>query len=205
MSQVNPALVGSVFERKPTSSPLIVPGRNTSGKTGFPPVQHRSKSAFARGRDELRKLNGINPERLRDVPVVASTSSRAPEKPERTGPLILEPRPLKRPAEPDDWRRQISEENEKKVDSMTEEQREEERKEILERFGAGIGDLLKKAREARERQMQNKAGSTVEPQNDEERKFSALDEGVKHTTSLELMSQRSDSSCNLRRTCANPF
>ena len=40
--------------------------------------------------------------------------------------------------------------------NMTEEEREEERREILERFGANVGDLLKRARLAREKQRQGK-------------------------------------------------
>ncbi|KAG6817425.1 hypothetical protein H0H92_002953, partial [Tricholoma furcatifolium] len=39
---------------------------------------------------------------------------------------------------------------------MTEEEREEERQEILDRFGAGVGDLLKRVRMAREKQVQEK-------------------------------------------------
>jgi hypothetical protein len=51
----------------------------------------------------------------------------------------------------DDLQRQISEENEKKVAGMTDEERDQERREIIEQFGVGIGALLQKAREARER------------------------------------------------------
>ena len=49
-----------------------------------------------------------------------------------------------------DWRQQISKENEERVADMTEEQREEEIQQILERFGTSVGDVLKRARLARE-------------------------------------------------------
>jgi len=44
----------------------------------------------------------------------------------------------------------MSEENERRVAAMTEEEREQERREIREKFGKNIGDVLKKARMARE-------------------------------------------------------
>ena len=48
-----------------------------------------------------------------------------------------------------DWREQISQENEQKVANMTEEELARERQEILERFGEGISNILKKAKAAR--------------------------------------------------------
>jgi RPAP1-like, N-terminal len=44
----------------------------------------------------------------------------------------------------------MSEENEKLVAAMTEEEREQERSQIGEKFGKNIGDVLRKARMARE-------------------------------------------------------
>jgi RNA polymerase II-associated protein 1 len=44
----------------------------------------------------------------------------------------------------------MEEENQRKVEAMTEEERETERKEILERFGPNIAEVLRKARAARE-------------------------------------------------------
>ena len=49
-----------------------------------------------------------------------------------------------------DWRDQISRENEERVQNMTEEERERERQEIIERFGSHVGDVLRRARLARE-------------------------------------------------------
>jgi hypothetical protein len=39
---------------------------------------------------------------------------------------------------------------------MTEEERERERKEIVERFGANVGDVLRRARLARDKQREAK-------------------------------------------------
>ncbi|EGN97918.1 hypothetical protein SERLA73DRAFT_91073 [Serpula lacrymans var. lacrymans S7.3] len=59
-------------------------------------------------------------------------------------------------------RRQISEENERRMASMTEEEIDQERKDIVERFGNGVGDLLKKVKEARERRPQSMEGDREE-------------------------------------------
>ncbi|KZT69607.1 hypothetical protein DAEQUDRAFT_765434 [Daedalea quercina L-15889] len=50
-----------------------------------------------------------------------------------------------------DWRGQVEEENRRRVETMTEEEREQERRDVLERFGPDVGDILRKARAARER------------------------------------------------------
>jgi hypothetical protein len=61
----------------------------------------------------------------------------------------------------DDWRDRISKENEERVAAMDDAEREEERRQILERFGTNIGDVLKRARLAREQQKQS--GKPPEP------------------------------------------
>jgi hypothetical protein len=50
----------------------------------------------------------------------------------------------------------MSEENERRVGAMTEEEREQERREIEERFGKNIGDVLRRVRMARESQEKRK-------------------------------------------------
>lgn len=45
----------------------------------------------------------------------------------------------------------MAEENERRVAGMTEEEREEERREIERMFGGGVGDVLRRARERREK------------------------------------------------------
>ena len=134
------AIVGSVVERKPTSS-YSTPTAAVTGKTGFPTVQHRSKSAFARNRDDLRR----SVSRPKDVPIVLPTNVQPAS------------------TEPADWRQQISQENEERVADMTEEQREEEIRQILERFGSSVGDVLKRARLAREtKSTTGKAQETID-------------------------------------------
>jgi hypothetical protein len=145
MSQSDRPLIGSVFERK--TSAFSAPNHSKlsgSSHTGFPVVQHRSKSAFARGRDELKRNGSVGPTRTKDIPVVQLVNNGGG----RIGGQS--PKPI---VDPDAMRRQISEENEMKVERMTEEERDQERREIIEQFGVGIGDLLKKAREARERRL----------------------------------------------------
>ncbi|KDR82536.1 hypothetical protein GALMADRAFT_112269 [Galerina marginata CBS 339.88] len=124
-----PPIIGSIVERRPSSSNWA-PKPSSSSKTGFPTVQHRSKSAFSRNREEQRKLGGS---RLKDAPTVSHSNKT----------------PLSPPPEPDDWRQQISRDNEDRVAAMTDEEREEERRQILDRFGAQVGDILKRARQAR--------------------------------------------------------
>ena len=53
----------------------------------------------------------------------------------------------------DNLRRQISisEGNDRRIEGMPEEGIERERREIIGQFGSGIGDLLRKAKEAREK------------------------------------------------------
>ncbi|KAJ7245123.1 hypothetical protein B0H12DRAFT_1127908 [Mycena haematopus] len=131
-------LVGSVLERAPISSPSKFPPASPfsqgPSKSGFPQAQHRSqkKSAFARAREAQAAASNARPDRTdRDyVPVVVPAKE-----------------PVKEEAE--QWRAQMSRENEARVSAMTDEEREEEQREILERFGPGIGDILKKVREAR--------------------------------------------------------
>ncbi|KAF9046261.1 hypothetical protein BJ165DRAFT_1403739 [Panaeolus papilionaceus] len=131
----NSHIVGSIIERKPTSG--FNNTRKTppsTGKTGFPAVQHRSQSAFARSREQARKSAALSQQRT--VPEV-KTSVKVP--------------PVTTQEVSSSWRDQISKENEVKVASMSEAEIEEERRQILERFGANIGDVLKRARLAREK------------------------------------------------------
>jgi hypothetical protein len=137
-------LIGSVFERKvPAFSVTGQPKPSGSSQTGFPVVQHRSKSAFARGRDESKRNGSIGSDRIKDIPIVQPTNHAARRASRPNPKSVID----------SDLLRQISEENEKKVEGMTEEERNQERREIIEQFGVGIGDLLQKAREARERRL----------------------------------------------------
>ncbi|KAF8904283.1 hypothetical protein CPB85DRAFT_1437950 [Mucidula mucida] len=133
------SLVGSVLERAPSGShaaPRLL--SSSSGISGFPVAQHRSKgkSAFARRREEESKVAGPST-RIREVPVVVSQN-----------------KPFNPPVKSDvseDWRDEISRQNQLRVENMTDEERDKERQEIFERFGSDIGDILKKAKETREK------------------------------------------------------
>ncbi|KAH8082422.1 hypothetical protein BXZ70DRAFT_1068239 [Cristinia sonorae] len=125
----NSALIGSVIERK--AGPSVPPKPNQTGATGFPSARHRSQSAFSKARGEAKKSN-----RAQQVPVVES--------------LPPPPKGLPNLEDADDWRRQAEEENQRRVACMSHEEREQEKREILERFGPNIADVLRKAREARE-------------------------------------------------------
>lgn len=141
-------LLGSVFERKP-SGPALPPKPTSASSHGFPAVQHRSKSAFARSRENAQKPTSVTKEiRPQAPPIVASAQldSTKSEKPVH-----------------DDWREQLSRENETRVANMTDEEREAEKKDILERFGAGIGDVLERARRAREAGVAKDRWTTQKP------------------------------------------
>ena len=131
------SLVGSIFERKSVAKPTPPSAPTTS--TGFPAVKHRSQSAFARARA------GGAQRRERKVPVVQSfpTSQLQDVSLNSVG---------------DDWRGQVEEENRRRVEAMTEEEREQERAEILEKFGPGVADVLRRARAAREAKQKSSSG-----------------------------------------------
>lgn len=52
-------------------------------------------------------------------------------------------------ADDTDWRSAMSNQNEKRVREMTDTEREEERQQVIERFGPGIIDLINKAKRRR--------------------------------------------------------
>ncbi|PBK95756.1 hypothetical protein ARMGADRAFT_1077294 [Armillaria gallica] len=135
------SLVGSVFERPPS---LALHRPPQPSKTGFPAAQHRSKSAFARRRDEERKTDNTQPRSVPTVVPIPRVQPFTPNVSEREEPVA-------------DWREEISRQNELQVQNMTAEERERERNEIYERFGADIGGILRRAREARERQAEKES------------------------------------------------
>lgn len=132
MSDKKP-LVGSVFEREPGSS-MVSPSfpKSNESATGFPMALHRSKSLFSRQRGTQQQ--SVIPSHAVISPVV----QRAPRTEEQEE------------LDTDDWRLQMGVENERLVAAMTEEEREQERRQIRENFGKNIGDVLRKARMARE-------------------------------------------------------
>ncbi|KAI0823962.1 hypothetical protein BC628DRAFT_1323797 [Trametes gibbosa] len=142
------SLIGSILERKTTAKPSS-PSQTVS-KTGFPAVQHRSQSAFARSLRDSQKPIG---QRLREVPVVQSSST--------AGPPTAQP-PSPSAGNRDDWRVQMEAENRRRVEGMTEEEREQERAEILEKFGSNVAEVLNRARDIREGKRKMPEGASQE-------------------------------------------
>ncbi|KAI6156092.1 hypothetical protein EDD17DRAFT_1629794 [Pisolithus thermaeus] len=135
-------VIGSVVERKTTSQLSAAPRFTAKPGIGFPAVQHRSKSAFARAREEATVKNVDM--RQDEVPLVVPTGELHP-------PPTAETKSVLTNAE--DLRHHISRENEQRLASMTPEEIEKERKGILEQLGNDAPDLLRRVREARERKL----------------------------------------------------
>jgi hypothetical protein len=117
---------------------------------------------FARARDDQR-IRTYDAERARAVPVVLPARKSSYEGTLRSTPASTsrmsgtqsstmtagdEDKSL------ESWREEISVQNERFVASMTDEEREEQRREILQRFGPDIGDVLRRVKEQRLNQLQ---------------------------------------------------
>ncbi|KAF9517230.1 hypothetical protein BS47DRAFT_1390022 [Hydnum rufescens UP504] len=150
-------MIGNIKERETSSTPTPPSIPSTSRRSGFPKAQHRlKKSAFLGSRESQNRDSSRGG--VRAVPHVAPVSegSHAPYRSDE-----VEPPPLGHKIhDVDEIRAQVSAENEQLVQSMSDEQRETERQEIYARFGPGIGDVLRRAREARERQNALPPGSS---------------------------------------------
>ncbi|KAG6337386.1 hypothetical protein ID866_1709 [Astraeus odoratus] len=134
-------LIGSVVERKSSGPSIAKSSKFTATPgTGFPVAQHRSKSAFARAREEAKANNDVA--RLDKAPLLALTKETRP-------PSTVETKPI--PTDVEGLRCQISEENERVVANMSPEEVEKQRQEVLEQLGSGAEDLLKRVWEARQR------------------------------------------------------
>jgi RNA polymerase II-associated protein 1 len=189
-------LVGSVFERRPLgangSGASALSPRSGAEKTGFPAVKRRidnldpgsgigasskpkGKSSFLRSREGISKTP--------EIPIPG---------PMQTVRLGGPRAPADLEKEDTDWREQISHENEMKVASMTDEERERERQEILERFGDGIGEILRKAKANRLAMSKQESDLTTD-----------LNEGEQITwISFHLMFNPVNSACVIRDTQA---
>ena len=100
-----------------------------------------------RGRDELKQK-----------PVTKDVSVPAVQ----PTPKLLPPRIENREVTSiDDLRRQISEENGRRIEGMREEGIEREWRDIIGQFGSGIGDLLRRAKEARKKWEREQAPSAL--------------------------------------------
>ncbi|KAJ3790435.1 hypothetical protein GGU10DRAFT_383349 [Lentinula aff. detonsa] len=163
-------LIGPVFERKPTSSKPLSSGQSRFASalnttSGFPPVQHRSQkgSAFSRNLEHGKRTPALSANRSTQVPPIAPntapvTGIAGP------GPSTIQIQNQKQnsTSSADDWRSKISAENEARVQVMTEEERAAETREVLERFGPGVGEILRRARETRQRNKDTKTTSLEE-------------------------------------------
>ncbi|KAF8333505.1 uncharacterized protein EI90DRAFT_3121852 [Cantharellus anzutake] len=137
-------MIGNITERQRRSAPPVAPSIPRSA--GFPKAVHRSKKLAT-------SPAALESQRAADTSWVA-TSSAALKQPQLRPPLTLDIPSNPEESRQDDLDRmhaEISAENTNIVNRMTPEQRETERQEILQRFGGDIGDILRKAREAREK------------------------------------------------------
>ncbi|KAI6112432.1 hypothetical protein EDD16DRAFT_1163599 [Pisolithus croceorrhizus] len=142
MPRYERTVIGSVVERKTTSPPSASPRFTAKPGVGFPAVQHRSKSAFARAREEATVNNAAT--RWNEVPLVVPTGELQPPPTTETKSALTDA---------EDLRHHISQANEQRLASMTPEEIEKERKAILEQLGSDAPDLMRRVREARERKL----------------------------------------------------
>jgi len=139
---MGPPLIGSIVERKPTTTPIFKQKNQSNSDTGFPIAQHRSKSAFAKAREASRGsatsthvpvVQHGNQSSVSQAPSTQSVDSTMERVNTSTG----------------EWQTQMSRENEERVENMSVEEREEARTEILERFGPDILDLIRRKKQRR--------------------------------------------------------
>jgi len=194
MSANRQPLIGSVLERK-RNAVAQPPKPIDSHRQGFPSAQHRSKSTFGRSRESARGPNHAANETRPSVPPIVVSNLQGTKEVESKKPIIH------------DWREQISVENETRVADMTDEEREAEKQEILKRFGTGIGDVLMRARQAREKNAQDRRPTqgattrTTSPpaQSNVGHPLEELPEGVIFLDSVSEQSSISSGSANHRR------
>ncbi|KZT57218.1 hypothetical protein CALCODRAFT_508919 [Calocera cornea HHB12733] len=149
-------MIGSVVERKPSSNrpPAqgAFPAPNPS--TGYPTVTHRSKTT--RGASAFAKSRQVNPSRPQNVPTILSTISPSMkwESTEDDDDVSVQPNPpAPAPIPTDETERllkEVGDENNQRISEMTEEERMAERADLLEKFGGGIGEMLRRRRLQRE-------------------------------------------------------
>ncbi|KAI6136210.1 hypothetical protein F5141DRAFT_1185256 [Pisolithus sp. B1] len=120
----------------------LLPRFTAKPGVGFPAVQHRSKSAFTRAREEATANNAAT--RWNKVPLVVPTGELQPPPTTETKSALTDA---------EDLRHHISQANEQRLASMTPEEIEKERKAILEQLGSDAPDLMRRVREARERKL----------------------------------------------------
>ncbi|OXC69689.1 hypothetical protein AYX13_01858 [Cryptococcus neoformans] len=133
-------MLKDIVER--TSSPAEAPKAPAPSSTGFPVAVHRSQrpSAFARARRAQQALKEEGKQEIgygRAVDTIPSVKT-------------AEPASASSMTEWEEVKKQVQEDNSKRVQSMSPQEREEEIKELRERLGDKKLDLLRRRAEARQ-------------------------------------------------------
>lgn len=132
----------SVSNKKPPTAPSA--GR----PTGFPRAEHRSKksSAFLQNRQQQEALERDGGGAPRD-PLASSIPAGLPATLSRPPP-----NPSQQPTAQNEasMKTEISTQNDERIQSMSEEQIESDRQDIMDRFGPGFLDLIRRAKEAQQ-------------------------------------------------------
>lgn len=131
-------MIGGIKERAVSNAKLPVPP-TPARITGFPRAEHRSrkKSSFLKHREELNWEGDAGDVQPSSPPPSSSSAPRSSSDGDVSTQANLYD--------------EMSERNAETVKSMTEEEREQSRQEIVERFGFDIGERLKRARAAQRR------------------------------------------------------
>ncbi|KAG8885933.1 hypothetical protein FRB98_001539 [Tulasnella sp. 332] len=137
-------LIGEIRERNPSTTPTIKPQGKFDPNTGFPAVHHRSKSAFAKGRDATRAVTTKD----KAVPIVRTPSLADPPDVPDTA-LSLSGTTAHDSLADTAWRKGMEEQNEARIREMSEAEREQETAELAETFGPGLLELVRKAKRRR--------------------------------------------------------
>lgn len=148
-------MLGNIVERpSQASQPPTAPRAPTTSTSGFPTILHRSQkpkrpSAFAAASARSAKNTFVGKAvEAEDIPKLA------PSSPKDTSSIEAGPSKPRIPANGGEnefarVKREIGDENSRRVAQMTDEERREEVAELQERFGAGVLDALRKRAEKR--------------------------------------------------------
>ncbi|WVW79585.1 hypothetical protein I302_101554 [Kwoniella bestiolae CBS 10118] len=150
-------MLKDIVER-PSKAPST-PSAPAPGGVGFPIAVHRSQrpSAFAKSRQQqAARQAGVGSKAVgegRAVDIIPSIgiSPRQDEGPSAQGQL----------SEMEEVRRSVEAENTKRVEGMSNAEREEEVEELKERFGSGLMELMRKRKETREGKKPENVGDMM--------------------------------------------
>lgn len=171
-------IVREIVERSSTNPPAPPQPPKAASKAGFPAPKRRplppprsAASSFQNSNASISSASGstraraqadpsesgstFNGERIPHVdfqtPHPASAPPTRPSQRVRPAPASTSSLPAgKALSETEEIQRQVEQENRARVEAMSPEEREAERAELLERFGGGLLDLMRKRRQQRE-------------------------------------------------------